>query len=253
MALVYTATHLASGRVYVGMTTRSLARRRSQHIREVLRGGRTHFHNALRVYGPGAFGWATVASELTRDAAVALEVHTIASRNTLSPRGFNLTTGGDGAFVRSASTCQKIRDKATGRVRSLESRLAQSRATLGVAKSQSHRTAISKGQHDRKHTAETKAKLSVAKTGRQMPASSLHKWRQRDLSPTKTLAALANLSAALRKLTPAQETNVFILRSLGAPRRDVATWFAISVPTVKRLSRPAVLVQRRRRWPHGDV
>jgi hypothetical protein len=54
---IYCHTHVDSGRRYVGLTSRSMERRWSQHVAQAKtsRGGRWHFPNAIRKYGKNAF------------------------------------------------------------------------------------------------------------------------------------------------------------------------------------------------------
>lgn len=54
--LVYCATHVESGRRYVGMTSKTLARRRQQHLKQAKGRARgcAYFWAAIRKYGADA-------------------------------------------------------------------------------------------------------------------------------------------------------------------------------------------------------
>jgi len=51
------ATNTENGKCYVGMTTRTLAQRRSEHLNTARRGDTAVFYNAIRKYGKEAFVW----------------------------------------------------------------------------------------------------------------------------------------------------------------------------------------------------
>ena len=57
MGCVYMATNTENGKCYVGMTTRTLAQRRSEHLNTARRGDTAVFYNAIRKYGKEAFVW----------------------------------------------------------------------------------------------------------------------------------------------------------------------------------------------------
>ena len=96
---VYCAVHLDSGRVYVGKTCDFIWRYETHHA--VARKGKskTHFHNALRKYGPEAFSWSVLERFYNDDGSAAsqAEKRWIAFWQSTDPdRGFNMTLGGDG-------------------------------------------------------------------------------------------------------------------------------------------------------------
>jgi hypothetical protein len=77
---VYCHTHIATGKRYIGITSRTVERRWAQHICQAKssRGGRWHFPNAIRKYGPEAFEPSILEWDL---------------RNP--EKGFNLAEGGE--------------------------------------------------------------------------------------------------------------------------------------------------------------
>jgi group I intron endonuclease len=58
--LIYEALNLNNGRAYIGLTTLTLEKRKSSHLRSAKAGSNTYFHKALRKYGPEAFEWGVV-------------------------------------------------------------------------------------------------------------------------------------------------------------------------------------------------
>lgn len=60
--ILYEAYNKTNGKVYVGLTTKSLKHRKAQHIRSSKSGSNSHFHKAIRKYGPDSFEWNVVMS-----------------------------------------------------------------------------------------------------------------------------------------------------------------------------------------------
>lgn len=95
MGCVYLATS-PSGKQYVGMTTRTLAERWQGHCSDGRRGSSLIFHNAIRKYGADAFTLETLFESDNEQELFEREIGEIARLATLSPRGYNMTVGGDG-------------------------------------------------------------------------------------------------------------------------------------------------------------
>ena len=55
--IIYKATNIYDGKIYVGQTTQSLERRAAQHRSMANRGIQDPFHNAIRQFGWEAFRW----------------------------------------------------------------------------------------------------------------------------------------------------------------------------------------------------
>ena len=74
--ILYMATCDVTGKHYVGITHRSLARRRGEHIHAGISANKPHpFTRAIRKHGPGAFKWKIVQTFMfPEDAAAAEEV-----------------------------------------------------------------------------------------------------------------------------------------------------------------------------------
>lgn len=95
---VYCHTHTESGRRYVGLTSRSMERRWSQHVVQsrASKDGRWHFPNAIRKYGPEAFSHEVLAECKTLEDGNATEEALVLQYETRDPsKGFNLMKGGD--------------------------------------------------------------------------------------------------------------------------------------------------------------
>lgn len=94
---VYCHIHAATSRRYVGVTRRSMERRWSQHVNQSksAKGGRWHFPNAIRKYGPEAFVHEVLEVCDSLEQADLAERKWIAHFDTTDPRkGFNILKGG---------------------------------------------------------------------------------------------------------------------------------------------------------------
>lgn len=58
--LIYEAYNKINGKSYIGLTTKTLDYRKSQHIRSAKSGSEMHFHKAMRKYGEDAFEWSEI-------------------------------------------------------------------------------------------------------------------------------------------------------------------------------------------------
>ena len=89
----YVATHIDSGRHYVGITKRSLNARKSEHESHAKNmHSDTPFHNALRKYGNDAFTWSVVAEG--EDSVIRLMEHVLIEKwGTNELGGFNAIGG----------------------------------------------------------------------------------------------------------------------------------------------------------------
>lgn len=156
MYLVYKAVS-PSGKVYVGITSRSLAVRSGQHYQEARaakrRGKSRYFYNALIKYGP-AMQWEVLEDRLLGLSVASLrEKHFIALLQANNPVfGYNGTEGGDAGAV------------PNGLVRAKQSQSAKARGMTAF-----QLLNLKKGRVSRPHTAHTKRKLSELLRGRYVP------------------------------------------------------------------------------------
>ena len=126
-------------------------------------------HNAIQKYGRDAFT-VEILHEALDIFLDDLEIAEIAKHNTLVPNGYNLDGGGNSSKYRSPETRRKISEAAKGRKRkplSPEHRQKISEAAKGKKLkrkrfSPEHRLNISEANKDRKHSSETRRKISEA-------------------------------------------------------------------------------------------
>lgn len=91
--LIYEAYNIKNGKSYIGLTTTTLERRKSQHLRSAKSGSKRHFHKAIRKHGEGAFEWGVVATCTTLEQMYFLEETIIALYEDWQT--YNISAGGE--------------------------------------------------------------------------------------------------------------------------------------------------------------
>lgn len=195
--IIYKLTNQVTGRIYIGQTVTSLARRWSQHSTSMKN---SPLYNAFRKYGPENFTIEAICTALDPEHLNELERYFIYYYNSLVPNGYNLTSGGDSAFTRSKYTKELQRKAMTGRVPSEETRAKISQTLMG-------RPGNRKGAT---HTEEVKKLISEKQFGRTLSKatrnkmSASHKDRlanNRERSPAQ-LEALKKLAERNKNRVP---------------------------------------------------
>jgi group I intron endonuclease len=165
----YAITNLATGKLYVGITVRSLRRRWTDHLRAARDGVNTALYRAMRKHGVISFSIVQIASALSREALKALEKDLIAQYGSLAPRGYNLTKGGDGVDGMHPDIVARTAEKNRGRRHTETARLAIGAAHSGHEVTAATRAAIGAAHRGKKLSEEHRQKLSIAKLGKKMP------------------------------------------------------------------------------------
>lgn len=103
--IIYRARSRTDRKIYIGQTTRSLRVRKGEHWKLVREGSEFPFHQALRKYGKGGFGWKVIdqaqaqTSELLKEALDTAERVYIKQHDSANPKkGYNRTHGGTFEF-----------------------------------------------------------------------------------------------------------------------------------------------------------
>lgn len=94
--LIYQAKNLITGKIYVGKTVGTLESRRRGHLRRAQEGSETAFHRSIRKHGAGNFEFSILEECLPNVDLNQRERFYIATLDCMSPKGYNLTPGGDG-------------------------------------------------------------------------------------------------------------------------------------------------------------
>jgi group I intron endonuclease len=156
-ATIYCITNIVNGKRYVGQTRQRLSIRWQGHRDRALgKSGQSYkarsaIGKAMRKYGVDCFVLSVLEICVSADELNDREAHWIAQLGTLAPYGYNLLTGANTA-PRTDETKAKLR------------------AAWVIRKQENRQTQTFKG---RKHTAETKAKLSAAAKGRPGPQTAI--------------------------------------------------------------------------------
>jgi hypothetical protein len=110
MAIVYQATNLVNGKRYIGLTGRTLKKRRAGHL-QAARGTKSNmiFHKAIRKHGAHAFEWKVRHDFLFDEDAIVCEASLIAKEKP----EYNLS-GGQGilGLRHSSETKARLRERA---------------------------------------------------------------------------------------------------------------------------------------------
>jgi hypothetical protein len=165
MGIIYVATCVPNGKIYIGKTTGKLCKRKSRHLYEAYKSSRdfnSAFHNAIRRYGIDKFNWKIIDKSLFPELLSEMEKYYIKEFDCRSPRGYNLTDGGDGCCgaICSETTKEKLRKINTGKKLSPETRLKISQSNM-----ESYRNGRVPYFWGKKLSQETKKKMSDVRIG----------------------------------------------------------------------------------------
>jgi group I intron endonuclease len=159
MGCIYQAKNLINGKIYVGKTVRTLAARKRGHKCAMRKGSVYCFHNALRKYGLENFQWEVLYQSDDETKLLEMEVEFIKLLSATRPIGYNLTEGGKGptGFTHTPEFKAKMKSRMIGNTNGVGKT-----HTYTEAERENHRAAML----GKKHSPETKAKLSAAQKGR---------------------------------------------------------------------------------------
>lgn len=139
--IIYKATLLIDGRIYIGQTTRSLKERISEHSHK----GLFYFNNVIAKYGIDNFKWeiidkANYQKELDEKESYCISLY----KSNIKEFGFNLTSGGDhGVYSeevrkKMSENMVGVKNHRYGKKHSPETRLRRSIALKGLTSGSKH-------------------------------------------------------------------------------------------------------------------
>lgn len=141
--IVYRITNTVNGKEYIGQTKHTLKYRWTQHLSSAVKNSKLLVHKAIRKYGKEVFVVEVLHECKTKEEMDFVETFYIVLLNTRPPNGYNFTDGGEG--------------------------------TSGIKLSKEHKAKLSvshtglKGpMKGRKHSEDSKRKMSEAKEGNQI-------------------------------------------------------------------------------------
>lgn len=93
--IVYKATNIFNNKVYIGITTNTLAHRKAIHKRDS-KSMNTYFYRAINKYGFNAFKWEIIDTASSLEELMEKEVYWIAKYGSFNDKtkGYNSTSGG---------------------------------------------------------------------------------------------------------------------------------------------------------------
>lgn len=163
MTILYCATCIPNGKLYVGITDSSLSNRWAQHIADAARGSPHKFQRAVAKHGPYAFRIEALWTYLTRAEAEHAEIELIHHLN-LQRHGYNTSAGGDlspmAGRQHSSKSKKKMSARATGRKATPEIREAMSQRRKGRKHSAEHVAKIAAANRGKKRTPEQIARIA---------------------------------------------------------------------------------------------
>lgn len=150
---IYVALCVVTDKLYFGVTSKSLEKRKRQHIATAARKPRFRFHLALRKHGATNFVWYVIGTvPNARDASDVETVFIRYFRTTDYSRGYNSTAGGEGTRILSEASRRKLSVSLSGREFSEE-----------------HRQKLKAARNNRTPaTQETRDKMRAARLGKPM-------------------------------------------------------------------------------------
>src|SRR3990167_1700346 len=161
MFQAYLIRCLIDGKVYIGITSRSLRARWNEHLYESRR-GRARMTVAWAIAKHGAENFRIEALCCARSWAdiCATEQALIAQYDCIAPRGYNLRPGGEGAYGRVPTADAVERSAAKHRGKPCHpNTIAAARARRGVPKPEGHGAKVAAALKGVPRSEETKAKL----------------------------------------------------------------------------------------------
>lgn len=151
--IIYCATCIDDGRKYYGQTTQGLEKRRLRHLKSVGHGSKLYFHNAL---GCHEFRWEVVEVCEIQQLDDREMFYITQNRTNESEFGFNLTDGG------SSGRLNDVARKKLSRARKVP--MSDKAYVVFLQTPQAYGPMLG-----RKHSEETKKKISASIAGRPSP------------------------------------------------------------------------------------
>lgn len=91
--IIYSAKNEVTGEFYIGVTTRGLAKRKAEHLKDMERNSPYRFHQAIATYGPETFSWNQIDTADDVNELAIKEKHYIVKNNS-KDNGYNGDSGG---------------------------------------------------------------------------------------------------------------------------------------------------------------
>ena len=165
--IIYKATNKENGKIYIGQSVETLAKRKAIHIRDANNNNSLYFHKALRKYGVDNFKWQVICICPNIDILNEQEVYYIAFYDSFN-NGYNLTKGGDGTVGYKFSEEQK--EKMSGENNHMYGKCGEDHHNYGKPMSEDQKAKIRQSHlgeknhfYGKKHSEATKEQMRIDK------------------------------------------------------------------------------------------
>lgn len=236
---IYRIYHKDTGKSYIGL---HYGVKWDTRVKSHLSGNSSNsiLKRSVLKYGPDAFGAECLRAGLNEKELPIVEGHLILQYDTMTPNGYNLTTGGE-TFRLTKETKQKISEAMTEEIRQ-----KISKTHSGKIVSKETRRKISEGHIGRKASIETKQKMSEWHTGKVVSEKTGRKLSKLNIgknnpfhNKTHTPESLESISNSLkeyyrnnkpvrRRLTKEQIAKIYELREEGYSYKKIAKMVSCS-------------------------
>lgn len=142
--IIYKATNLINGKVYIGQSVRSFRHRKNEHAYSAKNSSDSYFHRAIRKYRINSFKWEVLCCCFTLEGLNEMEVYFITLYDSFE-NGYNQELGGLNS-LHSEETREKIRQANLGKEVSKETKQKLREAGKFRIFTKKHRENLSKAQ-----------------------------------------------------------------------------------------------------------
>ena len=165
MLIIYMIKNKINGKIYIGQTKRSLDQRITGHINSK---NNSYIGNALRKYGLENFDISIVDQAENNEVLNDKEMEYIKFYDCMIPKGYNLTSGGEGIkdYIFSEESKDKMSNSHKGKPGYWEGKELPEYVKEKIRQTHKGVPSPLKGKTGRKQTAETKEKIAAAGIGR---------------------------------------------------------------------------------------
>jgi group I intron endonuclease len=206
--IIYCICNNLTGKKYVGLTRQSLETRWKNHVKLAFSDkNKQAIHYAILKYGPEAFSIRQIDTAKNTEDLSKKESQWINSLNTISPNGYNLTTGGESGFKFTIESIEKNRQTHLGKKHSVES----------IEKMKQANKAELNGFFGKKHKNETKQIMSIKKQNTRHTSDQ----KQRRSQALKEMAQKELLDLKLKKMKQAWVDKHSVEYSFISPNKEI--------------------------------
>lgn len=154
-----------NGKKYVGITIRNFKLRNNEHLNNAKNGNKNLIYNAIRKYGDN-FTKRVLALSNNWEYLCMLEKRAILAYETLTPKGYNATIGGDGTNGYKHSESSKLKMSISKQNMTNETKELLRIAASGVILSEETKFKMSLAKIGKTKSNETKSKMSAYASNR---------------------------------------------------------------------------------------